>query len=396
MNQFLKSILKGEIQDFIWSNENANVQELLLKYRTIHDIPTSWIAQQILGRRKVKTKLPTWYATRGIVYPPSLNLEQSSSEATAKFKATLLSGTSAGVDLTGGFGVDTWCLSQQHPMLYVEPDADLLQIVQHNHQLLGVNNIVYHQMTAEEFLGGELEAHEFLYLDPSRRKISQKVFKLEDCTPGVVKLQPALFRHSSNILLKTSPLYDIAQGCQELHHVAKVFVVAIENECRELLFMSKNGFIGEPEVCAVDIYPKLDRIDSISLTISAEQNSTNVFSAPLRYLYEPNAAILKAGAFKWVAQKYKLAKLAPSTHLYTSNDQVDFPGRIFEVLEFVQLSKKLKNHFVDGFANILIRNFPLSVAEIKHKTGLGEGGTQYLICGQTKTEKFTLLAERIK
>ena len=396
INHFLESVLKDEVQDFIGSHEQSDIQQLLLKHKTIHQVPTPWIAQQILGRCKARFKLPSWYATKGIVYPPSLNLEQSSSEAAAKFKASLLQGVGDGGDLTGGFGVDTYFLSQNHPMHYVEPDEDLLQIVKHNHQVLGAANITYHHGTAETFLKTTRESFGFLFLDPSRRKATRKVYKLEECEPDIIKLQTEFFSRSDRVLLKTSPLYDLMQGCRELQNVAKIVVVAVANECKELLFMLQKNFSGEPEVRAVDIYPKEDVVNSVSFSFPKEKDAVPAFSSPLQYLYEPNVAILKAGAFKWISAEYKVFKLAPSTHLYTSDDVVDFPGRIFKIREFVRLNKKLKDFFPNGYVNMIVRNYPLSVEEIKKKTGLKEGGDMYLLCTQTDQEKFAIVAERVK
>ncbi len=395
MKQFIDEILRDVVQDFIWSQEHADVHELLLKHKYIETVPAAWIAQQILGRRKAKDKLPTWYSTKGIIYPPSLNLAQSSSEATAQFKSTLLQTAGNGADLTGGFGVDTLFLSRQCPIDYIEPNPELLEIAKHNHQLLSPTNIVYHHKTAETFLQSYHKNFGILYLDPSRRRNSKKVFRLEDCEPDTFRLRTRLML-ADTVLIKTSPLYDIVQGCRDLPSVAQVIVLAVENECKELLFLLQKNFSGEPLINSVNLYPKKNLVHSLSFTFGDERVAIAQFSQPLTYLYEPNASILKAGAFKWVSQKYKLNKLAINTHLYTSEVVMDFPGRIFKVKEYVHLDKKLKSRFNDGQANILTRNFPLSVEEIKKKTGLHEGGIPYLICFQTEKEKFSLIADRIK
>jgi hypothetical protein len=218
---------------------------------------------------------------------------------------------------------------------------------------------------------------------------------LEDCTPNPILLRAGLFAMSSIILLKTSPLFDIIQGCKELQHVARVIVVAVENECKELLFLLQKDFHGEPILQAVDLYPKENKANTVSFLSRDEKGATVEYASPQTYLYEPNAAILKAGAFKWMAQRHKLFKLAPNTHLYTSDQIVDFPGRIFKIQERVRLDKKLVSAFEGGYANILIRNYPMSVEEIKKKTGLKEGGRLFLICSQSEKEKLVMMAERI-
>ena len=403
MQQLRDSWLKEEVQDFLFAHEKDDVQKLLLKQKNILGVPTEWIAQQLIGRRKARTKLNTWYRTKGIVYPPSLNLEQSSSEATAKFKSTLLQNISAkkkgkGVDLTGGFGIDTYFLSRQaHHVDYVEPDVDLLEIARHNHRMLGADNISYHHTSAEAFLHSNTQHFDFVYIDPSRRKGQQKTYRLTDSEPDIVKLQSEILRITTQLLIKTSPLLDLQQGCKELNHALQTIVVAVENECRELLFLLQNNYTGTPAIRAIDLDKTGEIINQSSFTFEDEANAVATFSSPLAYLYEPNVAIMKAGAFKWVAQHYQLNKLDVSTHLYTSVDQrIDFPGRIFKVLEFVKPDKKLKERYADGYANIITRNYPMSVEDIKKKTGLKEGGVQYLICTQDEKEKLIMMAERVK
>ena len=196
MKEFLETVLKEDVQDFIREHENADVQKLLLKQKLVCGAPAEWVAQQITGRRRIKIKLPTWYNTMGIVYPLSVHLEQSSSEATAKFKLNIIrqlhpnQGIVCGVDLTGGFGVDAYFLSKGFRQFdYVEPNKELLEIVRNNHRQLGATNITYHHASAEEFLNHATEKFQVLFIDPSRRKASRKVYKLAESEPDVVKLR---------------------------------------------------------------------------------------------------------------------------------------------------------------------------------------------------------------
>lgn len=393
--------MKEEVQDFLVEHEDEDVQKLLLKQKTVHGVPTEQIVQQIIGRRKAKSKLPSWYNTKRIVYPPGINLEQSSSESTAKFKSDFLlehlpKRECTGVDLTGGFGIDSYFLSlYSHCVDYVEPNRELLEIAQHNHQRLGSENINYHHTSAEDFLTNTAEKFDFLFIDPSRRKTAQKVYRLTDSEPDVVAMQSGFLDKASLVLIKTSPLLDLRQGCRELQRVAEVLVVAVENECKELLFLLLETSPGDPSIRSVDLNRSGEIISSLSFTFAEEKNSVAAFSSPLTYLYEPNAAILKAGAFKWIAQKYQLKKLAPSTHLYTSDELLEFPGRTFKITRFAKADKKLKDLFPNGYANIISRNYPLSVEEIKKKTGLKEGGENYLICTQDEKEKLVMVAERL-
>lgn len=390
----ISALSRTGVQEFIASHEQADVQALLLKYPTIHDIPTAWIAAQIHGRRKAKEKLPLWYATRGIVYPSTIQLEQCSSSAVAKYRQTLGTGHSV-ADLCGGFGVDSFFLSHAFAYVdYVEPDQELLQIAQHNHKLLGATNIRYHQARAEYFLQASTDHFDLIFVDPSRRKENRKVVQLKDGTPNVVTLNPILLKRADQILIKSSPLLDLKQAYRELKAIDKFIVLSSENECKELLVSLKANSTSEPRIEAVDLNKEAPPI-KFEFTWTDEKAATAKFSAPLTYIFEPNAAILKSGAFKLVSELYGLKKIAPSTHLYTGEKKIDdFPGRTFRVLETVALDKKLRDKFVDGYANILTRNYPLSVEEIKKKTGLGEGGKHFLICMRAQ-KPTTIIAERL-
>ncbi len=396
MEDTISLLSRQDIQRFIVDNELVDVQKLLLRHKEILGVPTPSMVTQIQGRRKAKEKLPHWYSTPGVIYPATLNLEQCSSEATAAYKKNLVTGHHA-ADLTGGFGVDTYYLAQSFSLVdYVEPDSDLLRIVQHNHQLLGTSNIRYHNTTAEDYLKTTTDIFDLIFIDPSRRQGSRKVIRLADCVPDVISLRSELLGRSRQILIKTSPLLDLKEAYRELTSVDQFIVLAVENECKELLISLKRMAPEEPTIHAVDL-DKDGEPTPFAFTWSQEKNTHTSFSTPLVYLYEPNAAILKAGAFKLVGQRYSVNKLAPDTHLYTSeNKVVEFPGRLFRVIEHVALDKKLKEKFSGGYANILTRNHPLSVEEIKKKTGLAEGGMHYLICTRTEKKPIAMIAERLR
>lgn len=396
MEDPISLLSRQDIQQFIVDNEQVDGQKLLLRHKEILGVPTASIVSQIQGRRKVKDKLPRWYTTPGIIYPPTLNLEQCSSEATAQYKKNLVRGHHI-ADLTGGFGVDTYYLAQSFALVdYVEPDNDLLRIAQHNHQLLGTSNIRYHNITAEDYLQTTTDIFDLMFIDPSRRQGSRKVFRLADGVPDVFSLRSELLSRSRQVLIKTSPLLDLKQAYRELTTIDQFIVLAVENECRELLISLKREAPKEPTIHAVDL-DKDGEPTPFAFTWAQEKNTHTTFSTPLTYLYEPNTAILKAGAFKQVGHRYSLHKLAPDTHLFTSENRADdFPGRLFKVIEHVALDKKLKEKFSGGYANILTRNHPLSVEEIKKKTGLEEGGTRYLICARTEKKPIAMIAERLR
>ncbi len=397
-------LLSSDIQSFIHQHENDDVKQLILKHKFIHDIPSNIVADQLNGRRKAKEKLPTLYYTKGIVYPPGVNVEQCSSEQTAEYKSTILRHqdeelkNKSLVDLTGGFGVDSFFFCKVFKgVQYVEPNGDLLEISKHNHQQLGANNIEYHNTTAQEFLTSSNHTFDFAYIDPSRRAAgNQKVYSLDDCEPNIVQLQEHIFTKADWLLIKASPLFDIQQGLKELKFVQQVFIVSVDNECKEVLFLCLKSFTGEPTVVASNILSN-SRISSFSFRFSNERSIEASFSEPLSYLYEPNASILKSGAFKTIGIEFNIRKLHPSTHLYTSDHLIEnFPGRIFKVEALVKAdAKTLKEFFPEGKASVTTRNYPLSVEELKKKTGLKDGGDKFLIGFSGIKVKHLAVATRV-
>lgn len=395
------SLLQPEVQQFILEHEQDDERTLVLQKREILGIPSSIIAEQIAGRRKAKTKLPLYYNTLNIVYPPGLNLEQSSSEKTAAFKANTLESILADkkilVDLTGGLGVDSYFMSRVFQrVIHVEPSSSLHEITQHNHKVLKAENIIYKNSTAEDFLKMQSGKVDCIFIDPSRRdKSNQKVIRLSDCEPDVPALLSEIFEKTNYLFIKTSPLLDVQQGIKELQHVKKVWVVSVDNECKELLFLCQKNYSGSPDIVAVNLAGSQQ--EEFSFTLEEEKNTQSEFSEPLNYLYEPNASVLKSGAFKLIGKNFSLQKLHPSTHLYTSNVLVQsFPGRIFKIIQSVKADPKtLHEVFPEGKANILTRNYPLSSDELKKKTKLKDGGARYLIGCSGQRQKYLLAAERI-
>jgi 16S rRNA G966 N2-methylase RsmD len=388
-----------DFQEFLFSNEGIDERKLVLKHKSLFNIPSSIIANQISGRRKAKEKMPSWYSTRGIVYPPSINMEQCSSERTAIFKREIIQTEVnkvglTGADLTGGLGIDSFFLSNICTCLfYVEKEHSVFNLAKHNHTVLSGGQIQHVQQRAEEFINSIKQHFDFIYIDPSRRLGQTKVFKLSDCEPSVSPLLPALFKHTSLVLIKASPLLDLQQAMHELKCVNKVYVVSVDNECKELLFMCNPQFIGEPFIYCINL-PKKEAF--LTFTFSEERSSTVRFSEPLTYLYEPNASILKAGAFKFIANQFNFLKLHAHTHLYTSVDFIErFPGRVFKIEMVNPKSNDLKRFFPDGKANVITRNYPLSSEELKSKLKLKDGGELFLF-GVTSTIKLLLIARRLR
>lgn len=367
---------------------------LMLQAHRYPGLPVAALVQQLQARQKAAAKLPRWVKDPDIIFPPTLSVEQASSEATARFKAGLVSGRLL-VDLTGGFGVDTFFFSQKFAEVrYVERSQLLVSIVRHNLHLLGAANVSCHLAEAEAFLSALPDPADCLYLDPARRDTArQKVHLLEECEPDVLSLLPLLQQKGRTILLKTSPMLDLDQALRALRQVQGVWVVAVENEVKEVLYLLSPGQGSpDPEIQTVNLHRE-DRQVTFSLRKSAEESLQSHFSDPLDYIYEPNAAILKAGGFKSVGAAFGLGKLHPSSHLYTSASLVsDFPGRIFRCLGRSRYDKKeLRRWLPEGKANITVRNFPDSVAEIRKKTGLKEGGPHYLFATTDQHQRHVLL-----
>ena len=396
-------LLTPKIQTFIEEHKLDDPNRLLLKYKIVDDVPVSIIVDQIKGRKKAKEKLPTWYKNAQTVFPPSINIEQSSSEQTAQYKREIIANVLENerlvnrmLDLTGGFGVDSFFLSKLFNEAYfVENDKNLIDIAIHNHHQLGSDNFYYFNTSAEEFLTSSTMCFDFIYLDPTRRsKGNEKIFSLNQCEPNVVLLQEKIWKITENFLIKTSPLLDIQQGLKELKYVKKVYVISLRNECKELLFLCQKNFDSEPIIEAIDL---ADRSKSLSFLFSAERNTEVQYSDPLKYLYEPNASILKSGAFKTVASLFNVSKIHPNTHLYTSDKFLkNFPGRTFEIESLVKDDVRiLREFFPDGKANVITRNYSASVDELRKTTKLTDGGEKFLIAFSGVKKKFLVVAKKL-
>ena len=364
------------------------------RYKHLSDEEWRWFLQQVEGRERTADKLPTFAAIDDWWYPVRLSCEQCSSEATARYKASILRRTIRGrlLDLTGGYGVDTYFLSEHFDHTdYVEQNAELCRIATHN---FAAKPITIHHSTAEDFLASAGQ-YDLIFLDPARRdSYGGKVFRLEDCTPNVVELLPALLTHGKRIMIKLSPMLDITQAVTTLSQVTwDIYVVAIKNEVKEVLLLSG----GSGRITAIDLSKKEQ---AFTFTREEEINSeainmrSTINSEAINYLYEPNAAILKAGAYKLVAQRFGLRKLDTNTHLYTSETLVEnFPGRVWKVKEPtppLPKGKEIKQ------ANVLVRNYPLTAEQLKKKLHLRDGGTAYVIGCRVAGKPTIFLADRLQ
>lgn len=372
-----KNILKAGVQDYINNNLDTDIMSVLLRKSDFDTISSKELAQQIEGKKKCAVKLPTWFQTTEIYYPPKLHIEQSSSEKSALYKAGLLSGKSL-MDVTGGFGVDSYFFSQKfEEIILCEINGALSEITTYNLDKLGAQNIKVKNVDGIEYLKKSDKTFDWIFIDPSRRdKTRGKVFKLSECTPDITEHLDLLLEKSKGILLKTSPLLDIKMGLKELKYVEEIHIVAVNNEVKELLWVIKGQNQNDPLIKTINIKSSDDEV--LAFKLSDENTAKSVYSRPLDFLYEPNAAILKAGAFKTIGNQFHLKKLHEHTHLYTSEKEVGFPGRVFKILSVGPYNKKSLGKLGVAKANITIRNFPMQVVDIRKKHKILEGGELYL------------------
>jgi len=361
---------------FINKNTTTDISSLLLKKLVFNNIKAQEIIEQIEAKKRCKNKLITWYNTPLIYYPNKLNIEQTSSEITAEYKANLVSGKSL-IDLTGGYGVDCFYFSKIiNHVSHCEINPSLSKIVNHNFKQLKCNNIKTIIGDGIKYLSSNSEVFDWIYIDPSRRNDSKgKVFLLSDCLPNITENINNIFNKTNNVLIKTSPLLDITNGINELAFVKEIHIVAVKNEVKELLFLLEKNYTGEITIITTNIHnTKHNNFRFVKSSSVIAQ-----YELPKKYLYEPNAAILKSGGFNEIALQHNISKLHQHSHLYTSNALIHFPGRSFEIIEVIPYNKKeLRKRFKKQQANVTIRNFPKSVDEIRKELQLKDGGVIYL------------------
>lgn len=373
-----REILDKEVQEYIFktSATTFDINKVILAGSPFANISIQEIAQQLVGRQKAISKLPTWSKTEGIYYPPKLNLEQTSSETTAIYKSNLVSGNTL-IDLTGGFGIDDYFFSKKiDQIIHCERNEELSKIAAHNFKTLKINNIETY--ADDGFIKlKELEYIDWIYVDPSRRHDQKgKVFFLEDCEPNIPLHLDFLFSKASNILIKTSPLLDIHTGIKTLKKVKQIHVVAINNEVKELLWILDKNSTQKCSIHTINL--RKDGDQKFSFIMQHEFEVSSMYALPKKYLYEPNAAILKSGGFSSIGIAYSMDKLHQHSHLYTSDDFIDFPGRKFEIISSIPFNKKAIKNLQLSKANITTRNFPENVATIRKKFKIKDGGDDYL------------------
>ena len=435
-------------QTFVKEHINDDVRDLALKAARYPDVDMANALVQIKGYQAIKQKVPAWYACESLQFPPTLSLEQSSSEATARYKAALLDAflpmesRKKGVDLTGGLGVDAYFLSETFDeYVYVERQELLCQLARHNFSQLDRGHISVQCAEAEEYLRS-MNPVDFIFLDPARRDDKgKKVFALQDCTPDVSALFSSLREKCRLLMIKLSPMLDISLALKQLASVAACHVLALDNDCKELLLccrfendashgsldgassevrihacnlLSKRNlaqefaFTREEESQAICRFASLGTSSSASLgtSVASVASVTSVDSVTTvgenglagHFLYEPNVALLKAGAYKILTQRFDLQKLHLNTHLYVSAVlQADFPGRVFKIVEALSPSAKETKKRLQSLqqVNVATRNYPESVETIRKKYRIKEGGQLYLFAATlADNQRVLLLCEK--
>lgn len=366
---------------FIQEHAADDVCKLALLANKYPQVDMSFALQQISGRQKAKQKIPTFYANPLTQYPVSLSMEQCSSEITARYKATLVSGKSL-ADLTGGFGVDVFFMSDGFSEVdYIEKSNPVRIAAEYNFNLFQKKHINTICGDGVEFLQ-QMQHADCIYIDPARRDTKgKKMVSISDCDPDIIKLLPLFQEKADTVLIKLSPMLDINSGLEQLPHTHSIHVVSVDNECKEVLFLLKyNCEPTQPTITAVNI--NKNGTQKFCFTKQEEENALVSYALqPAKYLYEPNASVLKAGAFKSIAAKYGLQKLHTNTHLYTSDElHNDFCGRIFCINNTYNFSKQDIKNLQNNIhkANITTRNFPEAPETLRKKLKLSDGGDVYL------------------
>lgn len=384
-----------DIQEFIIQNTGADLTKLALQKNPFPDVEWILILNQIEARTKAKEKLPTWFSASNIIYPSKISVEQTSSEKTAAYKADLIFGQTL-IDLTGGFGVDDYYFSQKFKTVtHCEINEDLSEIVKYNFNQLQVKNCTFYSGDSINILEKSDQKYDWIYIDPSRRNDAKgKVFMLKDCLPNVPELLDFYFEKADSILIKTAPLLDISAGLSELKNVKNIHIIALENEVKELLFEIHKNYSGEITIKTANILK--DKTETFEFVLG-EEITFPLFDAPKKYLYEPNAAIMKSGGFDEVGLSFEIDKLHKHSHLYTSENLIDFPGRRFEIQKAISYNKnEMKIELANKQANITTRNFPETVENIRKKWKIKNGGNLYcFFTTDVKDNKIVLICTKI-
>ena len=407
-------------QDFIRQHQDEDVRQLAFLGSKNPEVDMPFALDQIRGRKMARAKLPLWANIDGIIYPPHISMEQCSSESTALYKAELaarLLGLPASssseeigfVDLTGGFGVDFSYIAARVGLksMYVERQAHLCEAAKENFERLGLKNAIVKNEDGIEVLHS-LKELKLIFTDPARRDdAGNKVVSLKDCTPDVTVLQEEMLLKADYVIIKLSPMLDWHRAISELSHVREVHIISVNNECKELLLVLSARNMGEMEASLADgevkhagnlrIYCINDAQSFVCDELDMESSSVKIAPSTLeemQYLYEPNASLMKAGCFGVLSERYDARMLSKNSHLFVSREPIAvFPGRSFRIIAVSSFNKKELKRHLSGItkANIATRNFPLSVAELRKRLKLKDGGETYIFATTLSDESHVLV-----
>ena len=368
-------MINEQTWDFIRQHAADDVRKLALQGTKDAAVDLSMALQQIAGRQTALKKLPSWAAVERVLYPPHLNMEQCSSEQTARYKARLAGSGDTYVDLTGGLGVDFYWMSQGFKQrYYVERNAELCELFEHNFRTLGHSCSVCCCDTAT-YLPTVPHA-DVVFLDPARRnEHGGRTYDIKDCTPNILELLPLLMEKADKVILKLSPMLDWRKAVDDLQYVREVHIVSVDNECKELLLVLEQTERPLRLVCVNN---------NQIFEVSSHPSPLTPHLSPLtseQFLYEPNASIMKAGCFDALAQQYPVCQVSANSHLFLSSVEIeDFPGRSFQICAISSTNKQTLKETLAGVsrANITVRNFPMSVEQLRKKLHLKDGGDTYI------------------
>lgn len=394
-------------QEFITQNLNADIRELALRHAGRTDIDLPYALDQIAGRRTAQTKLPTWVATDGIIYPPHISMEQCSSEQTAMYKAKVAQRLIAElpvlpalptpkktlIDLTGGFGVDFSFLAPLFDKaVYIERQSHLCDISRHNMAALGITQTETVCGDCAQIIG-EISHATLIYADPARRSASGgRTFAISDCTPDVLAMRETLLDKADFTMIKLSPMLDWRKAAADMgSHVGEVHIVSAGNECKELLLVMSRKFTGLERIYCVND----DQTFSFTPSQTSQQSQTSQLSpTPPACLYEPNASLMKAGCFALIEQRYACRQISRDSHLFLSSEPIpSFPGRGFAIRAITTMNKRELKAALGGTgqANVSVRNFPMTADALRKKLKLKDGGDTYIFGTTTADSRHVLI-----
>lgn len=400
---------------FICEHADEDVRKVALQGTKGPEVDLQMALQQIAGRQTARKKLPSWATREGIVYPPHLNMEQCSSEQTARYKAKIVnskwSNRKSFVDLTGGFGIDFYWMSQGfHERCYVEQNETLCEIAENNFRVLGLSCSVCCGSAATYL--SQMPHANLIYMDPARRnEHGGRTYGIGDCTPNVLGLMPQLLEKADCVMLKLSPMLDWRKAVDDIEQqkasVNEVHIISVDNECKELLLVLSKEPTDSLRLVCVNGDSIFEFVPKVGLNCSLPGNELfprwdyssdyDLSDSPL-YLYEPNASIMKAGCFAEVEERFKVQQIAVNSHLFLSPVEIgDFPGRKFQILAISSMNKQeIKKKFSENLvpmesANIAVRNFPMSVDPLRKKLKLKDGGDTYIFATTWASGEHKLL-----